>query len=316
MVSLPKNEQLKVASINFGDLNWIYIEKPTRKEIDFLAQAYPFFHPLNLEDCLSQIQRPKLDEYDDHLFLVLHFPVFVKETRMCIPSEVDIFIAKNLLVTVHCSADLKPLSQLFQGCRTEEETRKFLMSKGAGYLLYQVIDHLVDHCFPMLDKINESIEATQDLVISKPKPSTAQEILVIKRDIISFRRIMHPQIEVIEILERKRYPFIEGNLEEYFGDIADHFHKIWGALEDQKEIIDALADTSNWLTSHRIQEVMRVLTIIMAILMPIEVVASMEGSNTLPTQLLHNSSWFFALLGIQCLIGLSMVLFLRRRGWI
>src|SRR5271157_3760541 len=114
------NEGLHVESLSYGRLKWVYVEKPTRADADYLGQIY-HFHPLNLDDILSRIQRPKIDEYQDHLFLVLHFPVFNKETDLTVESEVDIFIGENYLVCVHCSANLKPLSSFFRQCQDDDK---------------------------------------------------------------------------------------------------------------------------------------------------------------------------------------------------
>lgn len=131
MVNTVKaEEQQNLWSLNLNGLTWTYIEKPTRREIDQLSRLYPFFHPLNLDDCLSRIQRPKIDEYDDHLFLVLHFPVFDKQTHISVPSEVDIFMGKNFLVIVHCSANLKPLSKMFKECQISDEICHSYMKQG------------------------------------------------------------------------------------------------------------------------------------------------------------------------------------------
>lgn len=315
-----EQKDLNLWSITWGDLTWTYVERPTPREIEVLAKEYTFFHPLNLEDCLSRIQLPKIDEYDEHLFIVLHFPVFDKQSRISHPSEVDIFIGKNFLVTVHCSGDLKPLAKLFKECQLENQLCRKYMEKGSGYLFYQVIDRLVDAIFPMLDKFNDNIESLQDSVISKPVPQTAQGILALRRDIISVRRIIRPQGEVIDGLERNlenlKYPFLEENLDVYFGDIGDHLRKIRGTLEDEREIVESLSDTSNWLTSHRIQEIMRVLTIFMSVLMVVEVVASMEGSNVLPIRWHNNQMLFYILLGVQVAAVLGLLYFFRRRRWI
>lgn len=312
--------ELNLWSVAWGDLTWTYIERATQREIEVLGKEYTYFHPLNLEDCLSRIQRPKVDEYDEHLFMVLHFPVFDKEARISHPSEVDIFIGKNFLVTVHCSGDLKPLAKLFKECQIDEQSRAKYMGKSSGYLLYQVIDRLVDAIFPMLDKIDDNIESLQDTVISKPVPQTAQGILVERRDIISMRRIIRPQIDVIDGLERDlenlKYPFLEENLGVYFGDIGDHLHKIRGTLEDYREIVDSLSDTSNWLTSHRIQEIMRVLTIFIAVLMPVELIATIEGSNTLPAYLVGHAAAFYTTLGLQVATAVGLLYYFRRRRWL
>jgi magnesium transporter len=311
MSSVGQNEE-NIHCITEHKLTWFYIEKPTSKEVEFLAQRF-HFHPLDLDDVLSRIQRPKMDEYEDYLFMVLHFPVFDKQNRITRPSEMDIFIGENYVVTVHCSGDLKPLAKFFQECETSKESRERYLGRSSGFLLYHILDRMVNSCFPILDKMTQNIDDIEDIILTKPVPATVREISLIRRDLISFRRVVHPQIAVIETLEKEGYPFLNEDQEIYFGDIADHIHKIWDGLEDCKEVIDGLADTSNWLTSHRIQEVMRILTIFMAIIMPVEVVASIEGSNLLPQSWLHNPLLFVLSFVVQVGIVVAMILFLRRR---
>ena len=311
MSSVGRKEE-NIHSITERKLTWFYIEKPTSKEVAFLAQRF-HFHPLDLDDVLSRIQRPKIDEYEDYLFMVLHFPVFDKQNRITRPSEMDIFIGENYVVTVHCSGDLKPLAKFFQECETDKESRERYLGRSSGFLLYHILDRMVNSCFPILDKLTQNIDDVEDIILTKPVPKTVREISLIRRDLISFRRVIHPQIAVIETLEKEEYPFFKEEQEVYFGDIADHIRKIWDGLEDCKEVIDGLADTSNWLTSHRIQEVMRILTIFMAIIMPVEVVASIEGSNLLPQSWLHNPLLFVLSFVVQVGIVVAMILFLRRR---
>jgi magnesium transporter len=277
-MSIVEQEELNIRSITERKLTWFYIEKPTSNEVAFLAQRFKF-HPLDLDDVLSRIQRPKIDEYEDYLFMVLHFPVFDKQNHITRPSEVDIFIGENYVVTVQCSGDLKPLAKFFQECQDDKESRERYLGRSSGFLLYHILDRLVSYCFPILDKVTQNIDDIEDIIPTKPVPETVREISLIRRDLISFRRVVHPQIAVIETLEREEYPFFKEDQEVYFGDIADHIRKIWDGLEDCKEVIDGLADTSNWLTSHRIQEIMRILTIIMGLLAPPTLIASIYGMN-------------------------------------
>ena len=109
-----KEKQLNLDSLTWGDLTWVNIEHPTERETEYLAQHYPF-HPLDLDDCLSRIQRPKIDEYKDYLFLVFHFPVFNKETEVTAPSQISMFIGEDYLITLH-KGELKPLVKLFKEC--------------------------------------------------------------------------------------------------------------------------------------------------------------------------------------------------------
>ncbi len=316
-MSFIEQKELNVSSISEGKLTWTYIERPSANEVNYLGQHFNF-HPLNLDDVLSPVQRPKIDEDENHLFIVLHFPVFDKKNRITRPSEVDIFVGENYIVTVHCAANLKPLTKFFRECQINEEKRETYLGRGSGFLLYHIIDRLVNYCFPILNKITESIDDIEDIIFSKTVPETVHQISLIRRDLISFRRVIHPQIAVIETLEKKDYPFFKGKQESYFGDIADHIRKIWDGLEDCKEVVDGLAETSNWLTSNRIQETMRVLTIVMAVIAPATLVTGFFGMNIpLPGGIEHGSLQSFGiLLSIIIFLGLGMFIYFRHRRWI
>ena len=125
--------QLRLESLTHGDLTWINIERPTELETEYLAKHYPF-HPLDLDDCLSRIQRPKIDEYKEYRFLVFHFPVYNKESRTTTVSQVSTFIGENYLITLH-KGELKPLVKLFKECQIDEESRKENFNQGSAYLL-------------------------------------------------------------------------------------------------------------------------------------------------------------------------------------
>lgn len=316
MSSVGQKEE-NIHSITERKLTWFYIEKPTSSEVEFLAQRF-HFHPLDLDDILSRIQRPKIDEYEDYLFMVLHFPVFDKQNHITRASEVDIFIGENYVVTVHCSGDLKPLAKFFQECETKKESRERYLGRSSGFLLYHILDRLGIYCFPILDKITQNIEDIEDVIFDKTVPQTVRQISLLRRDLISFRRVIHPQIAVIETLEREEYPFFKEDQEIYFGDIADHIRRIWDGLEECKEVIEGLSDTSNWLTSHRIQEIMRILTIIMGLLAPPTLIASIYGMN-IP---LPGGVNFGSLLPLGILFALMAItaggifFYMHRRGYL
>jgi len=300
-------------SITWGGLTWIDIEHPTEKETEYLAQHYPF-HPLDLDDCLSRIQRPKIDEYKDYLFLVLHFPVFNKEARVTTPSQVSVFIGQDYLITLH-KGELKPLVKLFRECQIDEESRQEHFSKGPGYILYRIIDRLVDYCLPISNKMLENIEDVEEKIFSDRTRSQIREISILRRDIISFRRIIWPMRAVIGSLEPKARRFAKMDLAVYFGDTVDHLDKIWDALDEYKEIIEGLNDTHDSLASNRTNEVMRILTIIATILLPITLLASIWGMN-IPLPFQNSSYALLYIILIMIAIIASMLYFFRRQHWI
>jgi len=312
------NEQRKpnVSCITQGKLSWYHIEKPTATEVEYLADKF-HFHPLDLDDVLSRVQRPKIDEYEDRVFIVLHFPVFDREHHITRPTEIVMFIGENYVVTVNKSVSLKPLAKLFQDCQDSDNNRQKYMGRSSGFLLYNILNRLVNYCFPILGRITENIDDAEDVIFTKTIPKTVHEISLIRRDLISFRRIIRPQIAVIETLENEEYPFFREDQEIYFGDVADHYRKIWDGLEDCKEVVDGLAETSNWLTSHRIQGIMSILTIVMALLAPATLIASIFGMN-IPLPGGINSGSLVPLIVIASTMGLisvGMFAYLRHHNW-
>jgi len=306
-----KEKQPDVESLTWGNLTWVNIERPTEQETEHLAQNY-HFHPLDLDDCLSRIQRPKIDEYKDYLFLVFHFPVFNKQARTTTASQLSVFIGEKYLITLH-KGELKPLVKLFKECQIDEESRQENLSQGSSYLLYRIIDRLVDYCLPILNKIVGNIEEVEDNIFSDSARGAVKEISILRRDIISFRRIIWPMRAVIGSMEPKIRRFTKMDLAVYFGDTVDHVDKIWDALDEYKEIIEGLNDTYDSLASNRTNDVMRMLTVIAVILLPITVIASIWGMNIpLPFQ---NSthSLLFVIHIMTVIIGGMLYFFHRKR---
>jgi len=310
-----EEKSLRIDIINWGKLSWVNVENPGRDEMDYLARHFNF-HPLDLDDCLSKIQRPKIDEYPDYLFMVLHFPVFDKRMRVTQPSQVSIFLGDDFLVTVH-KGDLKPIVNFFKECKTNETAREEYMGSSASFLLYTILDRLVNYCFPILNKIGENIEKVEDMIFGDQMEKAIREIALLRRDVIHYRRIIKPQTEVFEHLEKNgsKYTFLKEAPHVYFGDLADHCRKIQDTLEDYREVIEGFKDTNDTLASFRINQVMRILTVISTIMLPLTLIASIYGMNVpLPGQ---GSPYFFPLFILFSIFLIGAMLFVfRKKRWI
>ena len=306
-------KELHMEQISWKGLTWVNIEGPTRKEIDYLAQHYPF-HPLDFDDCLSKIQLSKIDKYEDYLFIVLHFPVFSKEVRVTLPSQVSVFLGKDYLITLH-AGNLKPLVKFFRDCQIHEEARQESM-KSSGYLLYRIVDRLVDYCFPILNKIIENMEKIENDIFDEHTRGTVRGISVIRRDVISFRRTIWPLRATIGTLDHQVKRFTPEDMEVYWGDVIDHIDKIWNTLDECKEIIVGLDDTNNSLYSHHINEVIRILTIISTIILPLTLIASIYGMNIDLPGSGGGLLFFIIMVVIMVTIVGGMLYFFRRRRWI
>ncbi len=309
-------EHPNIETIKWEDLVWTNIVKPTRDEMDYLAKSFPF-HPLDLDDCLSRKQRPKLDEYKDYLFFIFHFSVYNPDTQVSTPDQVAVFIGDKYLVTVHSGA-LKTLVKFFRECQIDQQVRKENFRHGSGFLLYRILDRAVDAYFPILDKILSLAEDVEDRVFDE-NVEAAQELATLRRDVITQRRIMFPTRNVLAELEGKLKRFTAMDISVYYGDLMDHMNKICDTLDEAKEIIEVYKDTDFILGTDRVNRVMRVLTILSTIILPFVVVSSIYGMNViLPGGHERNGNLvtFLVLMVAMAAIAAGMLLFFRHRRWI
>ena len=299
--------------LNYRSVSWINIENATPADVEFLRQKFRFHH-LDLEDVLSKIERPKVDEYEDYLFIVMHFPVFDYERRISAPSEIDFFIGANYMVMVH-DGKLKPLERLYNSCREDEAIAHRHMGQGAGRLLYSLLDRLVDYMFPILNKVGSNIREIEEDMFTEDMRGIVTKISFARRDIIALRRIVRPQMGVIANLESKDRPFIQEELDVYFGDILDGFAKSLDIVEDYSEVSRGLSDTSSALTSYRINEVMRILAVISVVMLPLTLISGIYGMNVpLP---FAGTGWAFVfILFLMAGIAASLLAYFRHRGWL
>ncbi|MDP6100268.1 MAG: magnesium transporter CorA family protein [Dehalococcoidia bacterium] len=303
--------EAQLISASGEGVTWINFEKTTSKQLGYLAQTYPF-HPLDLEDCLSRRQLPKIDEYQDYLFILLHFPVFNKRAKVTQSSQVSIFLGRNYLVTVH-QGDLKPLVNTFNACRQNEESRQDYLSRDSGYLLYRIMDILVDYTFPILNKVMGNLEDLEDKVFDQ-KVDAVLDVALLRRDIAAQRRIIWGLRGVVSLLETRVQAFTQEDLSVYFGDVLDHVNRAWSTLEECKDTIEIYKDTDYLLTQDSIQRVMALLTIAITVMVPFSIVSGIYGMNV-PLPAGGGPFTFSMLLLLMLLISGGMLVYFRRQRW-
>jgi magnesium transporter len=294
-------------------LRWINIERPRQIDRAWLEEHFDF-HPLDYEDVFSRNQRPKVDEYDGYLFVVLHFPVFDKRVNRLNGAEVDIFVGPDFIITLP-NENLQPLQYLFDRCRTNEDIREDMFSKGAGYLLYKVVDACVDASFPMLRKMGLKLERLEQAIFDEEaNREIVRDLSNAKQEIINFRKIVRPQRVALKDLERtKRY--VTGELDIYFDDINDASERVWDMLENFKEVIEGLENTNEAVLSHRLNDSIRVLTAFSVIMLPLTLIASVLGMNVgVPGE--GSAHAFWITIGVMLSVLSGMVLWFRKRGWL
>jgi magnesium transporter len=302
-----------VEIIEAEGLRWINIERPGPVDRAWLEEHFNF-HPLDYEDVLSRNQRPKIDEYPDYLFIVLYFPVFDKSVGRLNAAELDIFIGPDYLITLP-NTPLPPVEYLFERCRSSQEVRETLFSKGSGYLLYKIVDDSFDYCFPMLRKMANKLERIEEEVFEGSSEEVVRDLSNAKQEIINFRKIVRPQRPVLRDLERTKQRYLAEDLEVYFDDIVDASERIWDMLENFKEVVEALESTNESVISHRVNDVLRVLTAFSVVILPLTLLASIFGMNVdFPFH--PGEGAFWAILGSMGVLLVGMLGFFRRRGWL
>ena len=300
--------------IEMPRLRWINIDEPRLADRQWLADTFGF-HELDLEDVASHNQRPKVDEYDEYLFLVMQFPRFDKDSGRLHAAELDIFVGPDYVITLP-NEEILPLPAMFERVRTREEVRQQLMSKGSGYLLYEILDRCVDASFPMLGQLGRKLRRLEDDIFEGSRSSEiVRDISNAKQEIINFRAVIRPQRAVFRALERAKQRYLTEELDIYFDDLTDASERIWDVLENFLEIVNGLESTNESVLSHRLNDGLRVLTAVSVILLPLTLVASMFGMNVaFPGEGTQAAFWEIVLAMLA--IAVAMVLLFRRRGWL
>src|SRR3954465_1659254 len=305
----------RVAELTSHGLTWVHLEAPTVVEATELKERFGW-HPLDLEDVLSRRERPKVDDYADegYLFAVLPSPVYDKTIQRLNAAELDAFIGQDYLVTLP-NVELLPVTRLFHRCHEDLELRAQLFGKGSGYLLYHVLDDLFDYCFPILDKIGHKLDSLEDDIFEGRSDEVVRDISNVKQEIISYRKIIKPERPTLRLLERYVERFLPQELELYFDDIIDASERIWDILDNYKEVVEALEDTNESAINHRQNDILRVLTVVSVILLPMTLITGIFGMNVHFPGFETAAAWWGIIAGMFGL-AVCLALFFRYKRWL
>jgi magnesium transporter len=311
-VNLKAEEIARVLQEPDGVL-WISLEQPTGEEIQDILHSIFRFHPLAIEDTQSTgYQPPKVDDFDSYLFILVHAlkpNSFLTELETL---ELNCFLGPNYLVTSYKSAEMPPVQEVWELLNKDER----LLDRGADFLCHAVLDHLVDAYMPVIDDMDEEIDRLEDQVLARPHPAVLQRILTLKHSTLTLRRIIAPQREVMNRLSRDEFPPIQAQNRIYYRDIYDHLVRIQDLSESVRDIVTGTLDTYLSASSNRLNEVMKALTIVSTIFLPLSFVAGVYGMNFEFMPELH---WRYGYLIVWAIfLGLASVMLwlFRRRGWL
>jgi len=307
-----------VQKICLQNITWINITNPTKKEIDELGEKYKF-HPLDLADCLSSSRRIKIDPYPKYAFLVFLFPIYDRTTREIRAAELDIFIGKDFLITIH-NEELEVFNNYFNLLKLSTDLQAKFPDKSPERLLYEILNKLFMYCFPMIDHLIIDCDNIGKAIFSGQEKKMVSEILIIRRNITDFRKIMQIHRNVLKkaIYFFKENPlFVMKKTDMYFESLIDYAKEIWDTLENLKERIEALQQTNESQISFKLSDTMRVLTAISVFTFPPTLIAAVFSINTTHSlPFLSPQTGFLLVISLVAVVALTMYFIFKKKDWL
>ncbi len=301
-----------IETIQHQSLKWQQITNPSEEDFRYLLEEYNF-HPLDIEDCRGTNQRPKIDEYDDYYFLILHFPYFDKDNRFLRVREVKIFWGKDYIITIGKSHwVVKKLFDEIENdlAENDEDTLKAMSS--SDLLLYTILDRLMLETYQLILRVGAEVDLINYDIFNKKARSIIELISVTRRNIILLNTTFKPQLRVLHMFESGGIKgFVnpdQVDMEDYWGDILDQYQKMYDLVEDYGELIEGLSKTFDSLQANRTNEIMKVLTYFSTIMLPLTVVTSLFGMNV-DFPFVTNTTSFWVILAAMALLMAALLMF-------
>ncbi len=308
-------DELSAALQDVSGLLWVdFADESAEACSPILRQTFGF-HPLAVDDALEETHVPKVDDWGEYLYLTLHAVVFDPQDDEPLDTlELDVFLGKNYLVTYQTQS-IGTVDRLWTACHRDERN----LQKGTTHLLYRLTDELVADYMPVVEGIDEAIDHIEDQVFGDPEPSLLERIFTLKRALLHLRRIITPQREVLNKLARGDFAVIDAEDRVFFRDVYDHLVRLYDITESLRDLVGGALETYLSVVSNRMNEVMKTLTVITTLFMPISFLAGFFGMNffqpTAPKEV-WTSQWAFALMMVaMILVPVGMYLWMRKRAW-
>ncbi len=301
--------------ITFNNISWIDIEKPDENNLEELKEKFNL-HPYIAQQFLPPIHRPKIEEYPEQLFIVLHFPVYNSKTKQTKPVELDLILTSDTLITSH-TEKIHELEALFKDCEVQDYHQKKVF-RSNGHVLMSVLDWLIDRCLPMLDHIGENIEKIENDVFEGKEKEMLMEIALIKRDLIDFRRAIKPQRSVLDILEKKSRRLFNPEVRSLSQEVVGSVIRVWNVLESHRELINSIEETNNSLLSYKLSDIMKFLTVVSFITFPLSVIVGFFGMNVFGGISIvreHPYTWVIILI-FMAVTSTIMVAYFKKKKWL
>ena len=294
-----------------GVLIWVVMDNPTAEESRILSDVF-HIHELAIEDALNAIHHPKIESYGEYLYLILHGIDFQARQHMFKTKDVDFFLAPQFLITVHHGAS-RSIEKLTGMCERNGQ----LFTEGTAALMHRIVDAMVDNYRPEIEKLQDRLDQLEAEVFEKPNPKLARQILDFKRDVASLRQVVLPQRDSVGRLARREFPQISEQLAYRFRDVHDHLVRLSDEAMFFQDRISGILDAHLSAISNQLNAVMKVLTLISTIFLPLTVLTGMYGMNVTLPHMPGGDPWqYWWVVGIMLGLSAGMLLYFRKRRWI
>ena len=302
-----------IKELKWRDKRWIYGDRPTKEELATLALNYNI-HPVVAEELSHPTLRPKVDRFQNFLYLILHFPVFKPQIKTSLGAEIDFIIGKDFLITTSYEENVA-LADFFGELEKDKDKLDRLFASGIEMIFYQLLSRLYDFALRELDHIKLKIDAIDAGLAAREDEATIQEIFFLRRDILNFRRSIKPHETVVNSLESHGAAFFGESMRPYFKDVIGEYYKVWNMLENHKETVETLYDTNVSFLSMRSNEIMKRLTLMAFVTFPLTLIAAIFSMNITPRIFLGEPYDFIIILAVILISILGMLLFFKHRRW-
>ena len=286
---------------------WLHFDTPTEEELDFLKENFAIHH-LTIEDIVNQNQRPKIEPFENYVYLAIH-PLRREAKWEIEPSELDLLLGRGWIVSVHYG----PLPGLINNSQLHERIPAAL-GRGADFLLYTLVDLVVDSYFPIMDDVEDKIDSLEDRLLLRAHPGDMNRLLSLKRSIVHIRRAVTPQREVLNQLTRHDFPFVRPENLVYFRDVYDHLIRIAEELDSLRDILSSVLEIHLASTSNQLNATMKRLTAYGTIFIAITAIAGIYGMNFKFMPELEWRYGYFVVLGVMAAISLGLYFYFQKRG--
>lgn len=302
-------------TIKTKNLTWIDIKNPSKKDLDYLRKSINL-HPVTLIELLSPTLRPKVEHYDDYLYMVVHFPFYNFRKQKTESLEIDFLITKNSLITIRYE-ELPPFKEFWGRCQIDKMAREHSFGENAAFLIYCILENLYSFSLQQLDHISKKINKIEDEMFQeKGSEKVVERISLVRREVLDFRKTIKPQKTILDSLKIRGIEFFGRTMKPYFMDIIGDYMRVWNSLENHKETIEALRETNDSLVSNRTNRIMRFLTMFAVVVFPLTLLAAIFGMNTRYLPIVGHKYDFWIIFGIMIVGTVFMLALFKKKKWL